>query len=176
MKALGRHSRLRLAIMAMAVVGLLASVLTLVPMSQASEPPTTLDGTYIAISTPVGVAQRGNGVTMLDLDVETEFLTGGIIGTATATAIGVLQRGGGFTLHLQQGLFTGTIDGKEGTAKFNATAHGVAQTGTAETGCCFEGVIQFYDGTGELEGVAAAGSLVNHPVDGRTYSVEAHFN
>jgi len=167
-------TKLRLVITTVAVAGLLAILLTLVPQTGASGPKETLNGTYSVNTVPVGVDQRGNGVLMLELAVTTQFLTGGIIGTATASAIGVLQRGGGFTLHLQQGLFTGTIDGKAGTAKFNATAHGVAGPGV-ESGCCFEGVIQFYDGTGELEGIAANGKLTNDPIIGRTYSVNAHF-
>ena len=173
MRAVAIQSRFNLAILALAVVGLLAGILSLAPLTQASGPKETLTGTYKTENLPVGVNQRGSGVLMLDLQVTAEFLTGGIEGTIVGPAIGVLQPGGGFTLHAQGFHFDGKINGREGTAKVNATAHGVADPNI--TGCCFQAAVQFYQGTGGLEGLSATGVLTFDPINGRTYSMDVHF-
>ena len=166
-------TKLRLAIMTLAVVGLLAGLLTLVPLTGASGPKETLAGSFVSVFSNLVQTPRGAGAVVVKFDTATTF-SGKIDGVAEGHATNVVQlKGGGFTLHLQGADFVGTIDGKTGTAKVNATGHGVAHPTIA--GCCFQATIQFYDGTDGLEGLAAKGALTNDPTNGRRYSVDVHF-
>jgi len=162
-----------LVIMALAVVGLLAGVLTLVPQTQASSPSETLTGSFITSNSNLVFTPRGNGALMIESDVIATFTSGGIEGHVEASLTSKIKPGGGFTLHAQGGIFEGKIDGREGTARFNATAHGVTHPSIA--GCCYQGALTFYDGTDGLEGLAGAGVLTFDPINGRRYSVDVHF-
>ena len=152
------------------LAGGLMMVLMMTPTSHASSPSKTFEGTFISQSTLAGIEQKGNGLTVFSLNGKIEFVPGDITGTLEGPATVVKVSSGKFRIETT-GIFNGSIDGRSGSAKYVATAHGVDSAGF----CCYTGPFTFYDGTGGLEGLTASGTLTNDLVNGNGYSFDVIF-
>ena len=143
----------------------------IVPVSNASNPHITLNGTFDGDNTVTSFEQKGQGPIVITLDAKAIFTSGGVEGTVTGKATAIFLAKGNFSLHIT-GVFDGSIDGREGTAQFNAVVNGVDPSLMF---CCYRGPIEFFGGTGDLEGLSATGVFTNNPIDGREYSLDVMF-
>lgn len=156
---------------ALATVTLL--FLFLAPVSQASSPPQTLNGTFETVDRDVhSVKGTEHGNTIISYTPTVEF-RGPISGTLVVLSKLILSPDGTFRAK-GSGLFTGSIDGKVGTMLVEVGIHGVGPSGP--TFYCYEGDATFRQGTGALKGVIVTGKLSNQlGAGGATYSLNAHF-
>jgi len=150
----------------------LTLLLLVVPVANA-DPPKTLNGNFETISREIhSFKVTDDGNTIISYTGTAEF-TGDISGIFVALTTIIISPDGTFNIRAPGGLFTGSVDGKEGTLQVSVEVVGEGPSGP--TNCCFEGMATFYQGTGDLEGVSLAGKVFNRPeTGGTTYSLMAH--
>ena len=115
------------------LIGLLM-ILFIAPVSNASDPRTTLNGEWIANNSNQAVTHN-QGVRIITADTALTF-TGGVDGVMTGSLTVILMPpiGRGHFTVVTSGEFDGTIDGKDGTAQFNSVVNGVGEPFP----CCYQ--------------------------------------
>ncbi len=134
------------------LIGLLM-ILSLAPVSNASQPQSaTYTGEWSPTNFPEPPVQRGQGKGPLSINMDTvlDFVSGGVDGEMTGSLTLLFRVDANHITVTTSGVFVGTIGGSEpGTAKFHSVVEGERFN--------YRGPINFYDGTGGLEGINAKG-------------------
>jgi hypothetical protein len=101
---------------------------------------------------------------------EVQHLTGTLNGTRVATGVMIVHADGSFEAR-DEGVFTGTIDGRSGTVAIDGVSKGIGNSGT--------GRLVFGHGTGSLSGLHGEGvfapTFTSLTTAVGTYSADIHF-
>ena len=142
----------------------LTLLLVVVPMTQASSPPSILTGNFETTDRDnITRKINGDGSVILSYTGTSEF-TGPVSGIKVSSVKLVLHPDGTFTIN-SRGLFTGSIEGAEGTMLSNHSFRGSGTLPNTIGG----GNLNFYQGTGDLKGVVLRGETSSG-----TYSLMLH--
>jgi hypothetical protein len=150
------------------VFPLLLSLILLVPIASATIP-TSATGSFTARVTITGISQA-DGNTIITA-IETQSLSGFLTGTRIANGVEIIHADGTFNAH-DTGTFTGTVNGRTGTAVITGSSTGAGVSGSGQF------VVEL--GTAGLSGLHAQGTFqptITGPttVTG-TYSLQYHFD
>ncbi len=147
---------------------LLISLPVLAPLASASTA-TTGSGSFTSTVAITSVRQA-DGNTII-AGVETQTLSGFLSGVRVAEGIQVIHPDGTFNAH-DTGTFTGTANGRSGTAVITGTSTGVGTAGA--------GQLVVEQGTAGLAGLHAQGTFqptfTGPTTAAGTYSVQFHFD
>jgi len=160
-------TKLKLVTMILVVVGLLAGGLTSAALASGPRETFTINTTLKEVS-DLSITVRGDGTTVFEFNFVVSFPGPGIVGEVAGPGKIIFQLGGGFTGSVKDADFTGTINGESGTLKFSSTTRGSGE-------CCIRGDTQFYDGTGDLEGVDATGTIFAEDTFSSVHTISVHF-
>ena len=147
---------------------LILSLVLLMPIASASTP-ASATGSFTATVTITSISQA-DGNTIITA-IETQTLSGFLTGTRIANGVEIIHPDGTFNAH-DTGTFTGTVNGRSGTAIITGSSTGTGASGTGQF------VVE--QGTAGLAGLHAQGIFqptVTGPstVTG-TYSLQYHFD
>ena len=152
------------------IIGLTLFLLV-VPTAQASSPEEG-SGNFTTEREFTGFKVTDDGNIKINLTTTATF-TGDVDGVVVVDAVVTLHPDGTFNLVAQEGSFTGSVNGRSGTA--NLQAGELNGEGPDEDLCCYLGFFQLKGTTGALENFSAKINLANQP-EGKTYSSSAHFH
>jgi hypothetical protein len=150
----------------------LVTVPAILPIALATSahaaPPETADGTF---TSTVGVSQvRHAGDNTIFYGPEVQHLTGAFEGTRVASGVMIVHADGSFEAR-DQGIFTGTVDGKSGSVEIDGVSQGVGTSGA--------GQLVIGHGTGGLLGLHGEGTFAPRFTSFTTavgsYSVDIQF-
>ncbi len=154
--------------LAMALLAVPVLVPGVVPASASAS---TIESESGSFTSTVGISRVENvgGNTIL-YGPEVQRLTGAFSGTRVATGVMIVHADGSFEAR-DEGVFTGTVDGRSGTVEIDGVSKGVGTSGA--------GQLVFDHGTGGLTGLRGQGTFAPQFTSSTTatgtYSADIHF-
>ena len=147
---------------------LILSLVLLMPIASASTP-ASATGSFTATVTITSISQA-DGNTIITA-IETQTLSGFLTGTRIANGVEIIHPDGTFNSH-DTGTFTGTVNGRSGTAVITGSSTGIGASGSGQF------VVEL--GTAGLAGLHAQGifqpTVTGPSTVAGTYSLQYHFD